>query len=99
MKSTKKQPQRTCVACRKVKSQREMVRLVSIVADIEVDVSAKKPGRGAYLCYSKDCWEKGLKKGSVEYALKTSLNPEKREKLLQCWQDLERDLNQSGKTS
>ena len=88
MSSTKRQPQRTCVACRQVKSQSEMVRLVCSEADVEVDAKVKKPGRGAYLCRKRECWEKGVQGGKLEYALKTTLAPEKREKLLKCWEDL-----------
>ena len=75
-------PQRTCIACRQVKAKQELVRLVCIAdGSVEVDVSGKKAGRGAYLCQAPECWEAGLKGGRLEHALKTSLAPDNRDKL------------------
>jgi len=65
-------PQRTCIACRQVRNARDLVRLVRVGdGDIEVDLLAKKPGRGAYLCPERDCWQKGLKGNCVEHAMRT----------------------------
>lgn len=47
-----------------------------------VDESGKKPGRGAYLCRSADCWKKGLTKGKLERALKRRIDPESRDRLV-----------------
>ena len=68
-------PQRTCVACRQKKDKKYLIRLVCAEDGVvEVDMSAKKPGRGAYLCPKKDCWEAGLRKNRLEYALRTKLS-------------------------
>jgi len=76
-------PQRTCVACRRVRPKPELVRLVLISdGNIEVDASGKKAGRGAYLCQSPQCWQTGLKGGRLEYALRTTLTPDNREQLI-----------------
>lgn len=48
---------------------------------VEIDASGKKPGRGAYLCPSKDCWQLALKKNSLEFALRTKLSKENRQSL------------------
>jgi len=45
----------------------------------EVDISGKKPGRGAYLCPNKVCWELVLKKNRLEYALRTKLSNDNRQ--------------------
>ena len=70
----KRIPLRTCVACRKVRPKRELVRLVRISnGSVEVDATGKKAGRGAYLCSVQKCWETGLKSGRLEYTLRTTL--------------------------
>lgn len=82
-------PQRTCVACRKVKAKQELVRLVHISdSSVEVDITGKKSGRGAYLCRSPECWENGLKGNRLEYTLKTTITPENWEYLIKCGQEL-----------
>ena len=82
-------PQRTCVACRKVKAKRELIRLVRISnGSVEVDTSGKKAGRGAYLCQTPECWETGLKSGRLEYTLRTTLDQKNREQLIKYGEDL-----------
>ena len=68
-------PQRTCIACRQTKEKKSLIRLVYAGNEaVEVDISRKKPGRGAYLCPNKACWEMALKKNRLEYALRTKLS-------------------------
>ncbi|MFB0558960.1 MAG: RNase P modulator RnpM [Dehalococcoidales bacterium] len=82
-------PQRTCVACRKVKAKRELIRVVHTNnGNVEVDTSGKKAGRGAYLCQAPECWEVGLKRGRLEYALRVSLTRDNREQLARYGKDL-----------
>jgi len=74
-KTVRHVPMRTCVACRQSRPKRELVRVVCLGdGKIEIDTSGKKPGRGAYLCYAPECWDKGLKKGRIEYALRGRLD-------------------------
>lgn len=76
-------PQRTCVACRKVRPKREMIRLVRISdGSVEVDTSGKRAGRGAYLCLQ--CWAIGLKGSQLEHALRTTLTQDNREQLIKA---------------
>lgn len=80
--STRRVPQRTCVACRQVKTKRELIRLVHTAdGNIEIDSDGKKEGRGAYLCRAWGCWEAGLKGNQLEHALRGSLTPDNREQL------------------
>ncbi len=73
----RRQPVRTCVACRQSDSKRELVRLVRTpLGRVEVDPTGKKAGRGAYLCRRAECWKLGLEKHALERALKTSIGPE-----------------------
>ena len=77
-------PMRTCVACREVKSKRELIRLVrNLNGSVQVDTSGKEPGRGAYLCRVLECWQNGLAGGRLEYVLKTKLTRENREQLIE----------------
>jgi predicted RNA-binding protein YlxR (DUF448 family) len=67
----KRIPQRTCVGCRQVSGKRELVRLVRTSEEtVEVDETAKRPGRGTYLCRRRACWEIALQKRRLEHALK-----------------------------
>ena len=74
-------PQRTCIACRTTSGKREFVRVVRTPDGVEVDLTGKKQGRGAYLHPDPNCWETALKKGRVEAALKTKLTPDDRLRL------------------
>lgn len=70
--SVKHVPQRTCIVCRRVRGKRELVRIV-YTDRLEVDISGKKPGRGAYLCHQRTCWESALDKGKLEHALRAKM--------------------------
>ena len=77
-------PQRTCIACRQVKEKKTLIRLVRTEnGAAEIDIFGKKPGRGAYLCSDKVCWELALKKNRLEYALRTKLNEVNRQALIE----------------
>ena len=81
-------PQRTCVACRKVKAKRELIRLVRVSdGSVEVDTSGKEAGRGAYLCQEQECWEAGLQGGRLEHALRATLSGDNREQLITYGKD------------
>lgn len=76
-------PQRTCIACREVRPKRDLVRLVyGSDGLVQVDASGRKPGRGAYICRSPECWQKGVSKGKLEHALKSSIGSENRAGLI-----------------
>ncbi|MFO8143678.1 MAG: YlxR family protein [Dehalococcoidales bacterium] len=85
-------PQRTCVACRTVKSKRELARLVRMPGgDVEIDRSGKAPGRGAYLCRNLECWEAGLKGNRLSHTLRTTVSKDNLERLMEqgrnIWED------------
>jgi predicted RNA-binding protein YlxR (DUF448 family) len=82
-------PQRTCVACRRIKDKQDLVRLVRTVGgDIEIDRTGKKEGRGAYICPDPACWEKALKGKQLELHLQGRLTRENRDRLRQDSIDL-----------
>ena len=68
-------PQRTCVACREVNDKKTLIRIVKTADGVTIDPTGRMPGRGAYLHDTRDCWEKGLKRGALSRALKTEISP------------------------
>ena len=79
----RKTPERTCVACRKPRGKRELIRIVrTATGAVELDASGKKAGRGAYLCRYGECWDGGLARRALDHALKVQLTPENREALV-----------------
>jgi predicted RNA-binding protein YlxR (DUF448 family) len=60
---------------------------------VEIDPEGKRPGRGAYLCQQKGCWQKALKGRSLERALRTTLDNTTVEMLATFAQTLPEDTN------
>lgn len=70
----RKQPLRTCVACRTTRPKRELVRIVRAPdGSVTIDPSGRASGRGAYLCADGTCWPQAIKKSAIERALSTPL--------------------------
>lgn len=57
------------------------MRIVRTPVGVEVDLTGKKPGRGAYLCRQQACWQEAMRKNRLEAALKTKLSADDRLKL------------------
>ncbi len=77
MPRQKHRPQRTCIACRKTKDKRQLIRVVRTPEKkVIIDPTGKANGRGAYLCQNTDCWDKGLQTGRIVQALKVTLSSE-----------------------
>ena len=73
----KKVPQRTCMGCQAKKEKRELVRIVrSPEGEISVDMTGKKPGRGAYICPDLECLNKVVKSKRLERSLETAISQE-----------------------
>ena len=72
---TRKIPMRMCVGCREMKEKRSLMRVVkSPEGAISFDRVGKAPGRGAYVCKSKECFEKAVKQRQLERALETRID-------------------------
>ena len=70
----RKVPIRSCVACRTSGDKRNLVRVVRTASgDVLVDTTGKMPGRGAYLCPSKECLRKALKEKRLTRALRVEI--------------------------
>lgn len=66
----KKVPMRRCCGCMEMKPKNTLVRVVkNKEGEVSLDFTGKKPGRGAYLCRSTDCFEKARKARRFERAL------------------------------
>ena len=71
---TRKIPMRMCVGCREMKEKRSLLRIVkSPEGSISFDRVGKAPGRGAYVCRSKECLDKAMKARQLERALETKI--------------------------
>lgn len=84
----KKKAQRSCVACGQTSDKVGLIRFVRTPAGtVEVDRTGKAPGRGAYLCPAKDCFETARKRRALSRALKTTLGDDE-------YASLEREFNE-----
>ena len=86
----KKVPMRMCVGCREMKPKKELLRVVrSPAGEVSIDVTGKKPGRGAYVCHSADCLKRAIKQRQLERAFECALGEEVHETLLRELKSLE----------
>ena len=82
MSNNRKIPMRKCVGCGEMKSKKEMMRVLKTSeTDFELDTTGNKNGRGAYLCFSKECLEKAVKGKGLERSFKQSIPKEVYDKL------------------
>ena len=87
MAQVKKIPQRKCGGCQEMKNKKELLRrLRTEQGTVVLDTTGRKNGRGAYLCYSKECFEKAVKSKSLERALKTPISA-------QTYADLKKEID------
>lgn len=71
----KKIPQRMCNGCMEMKPKRELIRIVkNKEGEVSVDLTGKKPGRGAYLCKNTECLEKAFKAKRLDKNLETKID-------------------------
>ena len=91
MKTKNKIPMRQCTGCREMKSKKEMLRVLKTAEDeIILDATGKKNGRGAYLCFSKECLEKAIKSRGLERSLKAAIPQEVYENLKKEFDTIEK---------
>lgn len=70
-------PMRKCVGCQEMKSKKEMMRVLKTSEnEFLLDATGKKNGRGAYICFSKDCLEKAIKSKGLERSFKQEIPKE-----------------------
>ena len=70
----RKIPMRKCVGCGEMKPKKELIRVLRTEEnEFVLDTTGKKNGRGAYLCMSKDCFEKAVKSKGLERSFKQAI--------------------------
>ncbi|MFU0823881.1 RNase P modulator RnpM [Clostridium sp.] len=79
---TKKVPQRMCTGCSSMKPKKELIRIVKNKdEEIFVDLTGKKPGRGAYICRDLKCLEQAFKTKRLERNLGVKISEDVYNKL------------------
>ena len=91
MKTRNKIPMRQCTGCREIKSKKEMIRVLKTAEEeIILDATGKKNGRGAYLCFSRECLDKAIKNHGLERSLKAAVPQEVYENLKKEFESIEK---------
>ena len=68
---------RKCVGCGEMKPKKELMRILKTESgEFIVDAAGKKNGRGAYICYSKECFQKAVKNKGLERSFKQAIPKE-----------------------
>lgn len=79
---TKKIPMRQCIGCGEMKDKKELLRILKTTeGEIIFDVTGRKNGRGAYLCFSEECLLKAMKSKGLERSFRMKIQPEVYERL------------------
>ena len=82
-------PMRKCTGCNEMKPKKELVRVVrSPEGEVSLDLTGKKPGRGAYVCRSGDCLSRAIRQKQLERQLEAKLGEETAEALRQTLAEL-----------
>ena len=82
MSTEKKVPMRKCVGCGEMKSKKEMMRVLKTAEnEIVLDTTGRKNGRGAHLCFCKECLQNAAKNRGLERSLKMAIPKEVYESL------------------
>lgn len=77
MANKRKVPMRKCVGCGEMKPKKELLRILRTEDEsIVLDTTGKKNGRGAYICYSRDCFQKAVKNKGLERSFKQAIPAE-----------------------
>ncbi len=86
----RKTPMRMCVGCREMQPKKSLIRVVrSPEGEISMDVTGRKPGRGAYVCRNAQCLQKALKQKQLERAFSCTLGEETHKALMDALHALE----------
>ena len=87
MSNNKKVPMRKCVGCGEMKSKKEMIRVLKTSENkFLLDATGKMNGRGAYVCFSKECLKKAIKNRGLERSFKQTIPEE-------VYEDLEKEMD------
>lgn len=96
----KKIPLRKCTGCGEMKPKKELVRVVkgpdqkndqeetTAPGTVSLDLTGKKPGRGAYICRNRACFEKARKAKRFEKAFSCKIPTE-------VYDEMEKELEEN----
>lgn len=71
----KVEPERTCIGCRQKRQKNKLVRISNDkIIKISINCNEITGGRGAYICYDKECIANAFRKGSINRALRIALS-------------------------
>ena len=86
----KKTPLRKCIGCGEMIAKKDMLRVVKTKEnDILLDATGKMNGRGAYLHFNTECFEKAVKSKGLERSFKMSIDSDVYKKLGEEMMDIE----------
>ena len=95
----KKTPMRMCLGCNEMKPKKELVRVVkapqkeeAAPPEVSLDLTGKKPGRGAYLCRDAQCLRLARKSRRLERAFSCKIPEE-------VYQRLEEEIAQAERAA
>ncbi|MEE0858670.1 MAG: YlxR family protein [Acutalibacteraceae bacterium] len=84
----KRIPLRKCTGCMEMKPKKELIRIVKAPdtkdengevlqkGEVSLDITGKKPGRGAYVCNNIECLQKAQKARRLERAFSCKIPDE-----------------------
>ena len=68
---------RKCVGCGEMKPKKELLRILRTEDEgFFLYTTVNKHGRGAYICYSRDCFQKAVKNKGLERSFKQAVPAE-----------------------
>ena len=77
MPKVRKIPMRMCCGCGEHKEKKELIRIVKAPdGSINVDLTGKMNGRGAYICPKVECLNKAVKSRRLENAFSSPVSDE-----------------------
>ena len=77
MPKVRKIPMRMCCGCGEHKEKKELIRVVKAPdGSINVDLTGKMNGRGAYICPKVECLNKAVKSRRLENAFSSPVSDE-----------------------
>ncbi|MCU6748197.1 YlxR family protein [Faecalicatena acetigenes] len=90
MGNKKKIPMRKCVGCQEMKPKKELMRVLrDETGAFSLDTTGRKNGRGAYMCLSRQCFEKAVKTKGLERSFGQAIPGEVYEKLEREMEEIE----------
>ena len=83
------EPRRTCIGCRGVFSQKDMIRIAADKSgEIVTDLLGTHEGRGAYVCRNADCIAKVKKQNALSRTFRRNISQDTAERIIEELNDM-----------